>query len=62
MVQAEDGADGISPFFVPRLSVKIDSAFLNYNVRDWLQVRAGLLFHPHLLAHPPLSVDDAHGR
>ena len=30
----------------PSLSVKLDSAFVNYNARDWLQVQAGLLFIP----------------
>jgi hypothetical protein len=43
----EYDSDGIH-LFPPRpsLSVKLDSAFVNYNSRDWLQVQAGLLFVP----------------
>jgi hypothetical protein len=47
----------------PSLSVKLDSAFLNYNWRDWLQVRAGFLFVPaywrtHRYQSTTLTVDE----
>jgi hypothetical protein len=47
----------------PSLSVKLDSAFVNYNARDWLQVQAGLLFIPtywrtHRYQSTTLTVDE----
>src|ERR1700722_1334838 len=30
----------------PSLSVKLDSGFVNFNARDWLQLQAGLVFIP----------------
>src|SRR3984957_3130878 len=47
----------------PSLSVKLDSAFLNYNIRDWLQVQTGLLFIPtywrtHRYQSTTLTVDE----
>ena len=47
----------------PSLSVKLDSAFLNYNQRDWLQFQAGFLFIPtywrmHRYQSTTLTVDE----
>jgi hypothetical protein len=47
----------------PSLSVKLDSGFVNYNARDWLQVQAGLLFIPtywrmHRYQSTTLTVDE----
>jgi hypothetical protein len=47
----------------PSLSVKLDSGFVNYNARDWLQVQAGLLFVPtywrtHRYQSTALTVDE----
>jgi hypothetical protein len=47
----------------PSLSVKLDSAFVNYNVRDWLQVQGGFLFIPtywrmHRYQSTTLTVDE----
>ena len=60
----EDDSDGIH-LFAPRpsLSVKLDSAFVNYNARDWLQMQAGLLFIPtywrtHRYQSTTLTVDE----
>lgn len=57
-------SDGIHLFPAkPSLSVKLDSAFVNYNARDWLQVQAGLLFIPtywrtHRYQSTTLTVDE----
>ena len=56
-----DGIHLIAPR--PSLSVKLDSAFVNYNARDWLQVQAGLLFVPtywrtHRYQSTTLTVDE----
>jgi hypothetical protein len=60
----EYDSDGIH-LFAPRpsLSVKLDSAFVNYNARDWLQVQAGFLFVPtywrmHRYQSTTLTVDE----
>jgi hypothetical protein len=47
----------------PSLSVKLDSGFVNYNQRDWLQVQAGFLFIPtywrlHRYQSTTLTVDE----
>jgi hypothetical protein len=47
----------------PSLSVKLDSGFVNYNARDWLQFQAGLLFiptywHTHRYQSTTFTVDD----
>jgi hypothetical protein len=47
----------------PSLSVKLDSGFANYNLRDWFQVQAGLLFIPtywrtHRYQSTTLTVDE----
>jgi hypothetical protein len=47
----------------PSLSVKLDSAFVNYNARDWLQIQGGLLFIPtywrtHRYQSTTLTVDE----
>jgi hypothetical protein len=60
----EYDSDGIH--LLPRfrnLSVKLDSGFVNYNVRDWLQVQSGLLFIPtywrtHRYQSTTLTVDE----
>ena len=60
----EYDSDGIHLFpRRPSLSVKLDSAFVNYNARDWLQVQAGLLFIPtywrtHRYQSTTLTVDE----
>ena len=60
----EYDSDGIHLFPArPSLSVKLDSAFVNYNVRDWLQVQGGLLFIPtywrtHRYQSTTLTVDE----
>jgi hypothetical protein len=60
----EYDSEGIH-LFAPRpsLSVKLDSAFVNYNARDWLQVQAGFLFIPtywrtHRYESTTLTVDE----
>jgi hypothetical protein len=60
----EYDSDGIH-LFAPRpsLSVKLDSAFVNYNARDWLQAQAGVLFIPtywrtHRYQSTTLTVDE----
>jgi hypothetical protein len=60
----EYDSEGIHLF--PRrhsLSVKLDSAFVNYNQRDWLQIQAGFLFVPtywrmHRYQSTTLTVDE----
>jgi hypothetical protein len=47
----------------PSLSVKLDSGFVNYDQRDWLQVQAGFLFIPtywrlHRYQSTTLTVDE----
>jgi hypothetical protein len=47
----------------PSLSVELDSTFVNYNARDWLQVQAGFLFIPtywrtHRYQSTTLTVDE----
>jgi hypothetical protein len=60
----EYDSDGIHLFpRRPSLSVKLDSAFVNYNARDWLQIQAGLLFIPtywrmHRYQSTTLTVDE----
>lgn len=60
----EYDSDGIHLFpRRPSLSVKLDSAFVNYNQRDWLQVQAGFLFIPtywrmHRYQSTTLTVDE----
>jgi hypothetical protein len=56
--------DGIH-LFPPRpsLSVKLDSGFVNYNARDWLQLQAGFIFIPtywrtHRYQSTTLTADD----
>jgi hypothetical protein len=57
-------SDGIHLFpRRPSLSVKLDSGFVNYNARDWLQIQAGLLFIPtywrmHRYQSTTLTVDE----
>ena len=60
----EYDSDGIH-LFPPRhsLSAKLDSAFMNYNQWDWLQVQAGFLFIPtywrmHRYQSTTLTVDE----
>jgi hypothetical protein len=60
----QEDAEGIH-LFTPRrsLSVKVDSASLNYNWRDWLQADAGFLFVPtysrtHRYQSTNLTVDE----
>jgi hypothetical protein len=60
----EYDSDGIH-LFPPRpsLSVKLDSGFVNFNARDWLQIQAGMLFIPtywrtHRYQSTTLSVDE----
>jgi hypothetical protein len=61
---AEYDSDGIHLFpRRPSLSVKLDSGFVNYNQRDWLQVQAGFLFIPtywrtHRYQSTTLTVDE----
>src|ERR1700733_1883362 len=60
----EFDSDGIH--LIPRrpdLSVKLDSGFVNYNLRDWLQFQAGFLFIPtywrtHRYQSTTLTVDE----
>jgi hypothetical protein len=60
----EYDSDGIHLFpRRPSLSVKLDSAFVNYNARDWLQIQAGFLFIPtywrmHRYQSTTLTVDE----
>jgi hypothetical protein len=60
----EYDSDGIHLFpRRPSLSVKLDSASVNYNARDWLQIQAGFLFVPtywrtHRYQSTTLTVDD----
>jgi hypothetical protein len=60
----EYDSDGIHLFPArPSLSVKLDSALVNYNTRDWLQVQAGFLFIPtywrmHRYQSTTLTVDE----
>src|ERR1700733_9794411 len=60
----EYDSDGIHLFpGRPSLSVKLDSGFVNFNARDWLQVQAGLLFIPtywrtHRYQSTMLTVDE----
>jgi hypothetical protein len=57
-------SDGIHLFRRrPSLSIKLDSGFVNYNARDWLQFQAGLLFIPtywrtHRYQSTTLTVDE----
>jgi hypothetical protein len=52
----EYDSDGIHLFpRRPSLNVKLDSPFVNYNQRDWLQLPAGLLFIPIYSASPQKS-------
>jgi hypothetical protein len=61
---AEYDSDGIHLIHRrPNLSVTLDSAFINYNARDWLQFQAGLLFIPtywrmHRYQSTTLTVDE----
>jgi len=47
----------------PSLNVKLDSAFVNYNARDWFQIEAGFLFVPtywrtHRYQSTTMTVDE----
>ena len=61
---SEYDSEGIHLFPArPSLSVKLDSAFVNYNAWDWLQIQAGLLFIPtywrmHRYQSTTLTVDE----
>jgi hypothetical protein len=61
---AEYDSDGIHLFPKrPSLSVKLDSTFVNYNLRDWFQVQTGFLFIPtywrtHRYQSTTLTVDE----
>jgi hypothetical protein len=47
----------------PSLSIKLDSAFVNYNARDWFQIEGGFLFVPtywrtHRYQSTTMTVDE----
>jgi hypothetical protein len=60
----EYDSDGIHLFPArPSLSIKLDSGFVNFNARDWLQFQGGLLFIPtywrtHRYQSTTLTVDE----
>ena len=62
--EPEYDAEGIRLFpRRPSLSIKLDSALVNYNARDWFQIEAGFLFVPtywrtHRYQSTTMTVDE----